>query len=52
MIREIEFAADSPLEEAGFELLVPLLDAVSLGRPKLPLVCPCTLIIVKGRSLW
>jgi hypothetical protein len=29
---DVRFAADSPLEESGFELLVPLVDAGLFGR--------------------
>jgi hypothetical protein len=32
MIEEVRFAEDSPLEESGFELLVPLVDAGLFGR--------------------
>jgi hypothetical protein len=32
VIEEVRFALDSPVEESGFELLVPLVDAGLFGR--------------------
>jgi hypothetical protein len=46
MIQEIEFAPDSPLEEIGFELVVPCRAVSRQG----PTNCPAIIIAVDDRN--